>query len=111
MGDADEAQPVEQNLLVPCVQSHFGSLTFGLFGHDPRQVWRDLGGSRSAAGKVNCHVGISGRADEGQARRCSLFPGGLSLPAPVSTSPLPDPSVRRRFPRTGALEGRGPEGE
>lgn len=40
----------------------------------------------------------------------ALFPGGLALPAPISTSPLPDPLVRRRFfSRTGALEERGPK--
>ena len=51
-----------------------------------------------AAGKVNGHMGISGRAGYRRARCRSLCLSGLALPAPPSTSPLPDPSVRCRFP-------------
>jgi hypothetical protein len=102
MGDAGEAQAVEQHLLVPRVQCHFGSVTLGLLGQDARQVGRDLGRGRSAAGKMNGHVRISRRGLMGDEPAAALsFPGGLPLPAPFSTSPLPDPSVRRRFPRKG----------
>ena len=95
------AQPVEQHRLVPGVQRHLGSVTLGLVGQNAGQFRRNFRGRRSAAGKMDGHFGISGESEERRVRRRSLCLSGLALPAPPSTSLLPDPSVRCLFPGRG----------